>query len=261
MSRVSEVFAKLKSKRRGGFVPFITAGDPDLSVTEELLGELAKADADIIEVGVPFSDPVADGPVIQRASERALARGTTLKNVLACIAAAKRQTGVPIVLFSYYNPLLQFGLEQLATAARLAGVDAILVTDLIPEEAGTWTPLLAANNLDPIFLVAPTTSEDRLKLIAHQARGFVYVVSRTGVTGARENINENAESLVRRIRGVTQLPVAVGFGVSTPGQVREVWRYADAAVVGSAIVIEIERLAGDRDLVRKVGRFARSLTQ
>ena len=261
MSRISEVFAELKSKRRGGFIPFITAGDPDLSATEQLLGELAEAGADIIEVGVPFSDPVADGPVIQRASERALARGTNLKNVLECIAAAKRQTDVPIVLFSYYNPLLQFGLEQLATAASLAGVDAVLVTDLIPEEAGTWTPLLAANKLDPIFLVAPTTSDDRLRLIAQQARGFVYAISRTGVTGARENINENAESLVRRIRGVTPLPVAVGFGVSTPAQVHEVWRFADAAVVGSAIVSEIERLSGDHDLVRKVGQFARSLTQ
>jgi len=261
MSRISDVFAKLKSKRRGGFIPFITAGDPDLSVTEELLRELAKAGADIIEVGVPFSDPVADGHVIQRASERALGHGTNVKSVLECIAAVKRRTDVPIVLFSYYNPLLQFGLEHLATAASRAGVDAILVTDLIPEEAGTWTSLLAANNLDPIFLVAPTTSEDRLKLIAHQARGFVYAVSRTGVTGAREDINENAESLVQRIRRVTPLPVAVGFGVSTPAQVHKVWRYADAAVVGSAIVSEIERLSGDRDLVRKVGQFARSLTQ
>jgi len=261
MSRISEVFAELKSKRRGGFIPFITAGDPDLSVTEELLGELAMAGADIIEVGVPFSDPVADGLVIQRASERALGRGTNLKNVLECITAAKGQTNVPIVLFSYYNPLLQFGLEKLATAASRTGVDAILVTDLIPEEAGSWTSLLAANNLDPIFLVAPTTNEDRLRLIAQQARGFVYAISRTGVTGARENINENAESLVGRIRGVTTLPVAVGFGVSTPAQVQEVWRFADAAVVGSAIVSEIERLSGDRDLVRKVGQFARNLTQ
>jgi tryptophan synthase alpha chain len=261
MSRVSEVFAKLKSNGRGGFIPFITAGDPDLSATEELLRELAMAGADIIEVGVPFSDPVADGPVIQRASERALERGTNLKNVLECIAAVKRRTNVPIVLFSYYNPLLQFGLEQLATAASLAGVDAILATDLIPEEAGSWTSLLMANNLDPIFLVAPTTSEDRLRLITKQARGFVYAISRTGVTGARENINENAESLVRRIRGITPLPVAVGFGVSTPAQVHEVRRFADAAVVGSAIVSEIERLSGDHDLVRKVGQFARSLTQ
>ena len=261
MSRISEVFAELKSKRRGGFIPFITAGDPDLSATEQLLGELVMAGADIIEVGVPFSDPVADGPVIQRASERALGRGTNLKGVLECITAAKRQTNVPIVLFSYYNPLLQFGLEKLATAASRTGVDAILVTDLIPEEAGSWTSLLAANNLDPIFLVAPTTNEDRLRLIAQQARGFVYAISRTGVTGARENINENAESLVGRIRGVTTLPVAVGFGVSTPAQVQEVWRFADAAVVGSAIVSEIERLSGDRDLVRKVGQFARNLTQ
>ena len=261
MSRISEVFAELKSKRRGGFIPFITAGDPDLSATEELLGELAMGGADIIEVGVPFSDPVADGPVIQRASERALGRVTNLKGVLECITAAKRQTNVPIVLFSYYNPLLQFGLEKLATAASRTGVDAILVTDLIPEEAGSWTSLLVANNLDPILLVAPTTNEDRLRLIAQQARGFVYAISRTGVTGARENINENAESLVRRIRGVTPLPVAVGFGVSTPAQVHEVWRFADAAVVGSAIVNEIERLSGDPDLVRKVGQFARSLTR
>jgi tryptophan synthase alpha chain len=261
MSRISEVFAKLKSKGRGGFIPFITAGDPDLSVTKKLLCELAGSGADIIEVGVPFSDPVADGPVIQRASERALKRGTNVKSALDCIAAVKSRADVPIVLFSYYNPLLQFGLEHLATAASRAGVDAVLVTDLIPEEAGTWTTILAANNLDPVFLVAPTTSADRLKLIAQRARGFVYAVSRTGVTGAREDINESAELLVRRIRAVTPLPVAVGFGISTPPQVREVWRYADAAVVGSAIVSEIERLAGDRDLVRKVGQFARSLTQ
>ena len=261
MSRISEVFAKLKSERRGGFIPFITAGDPDLAVTERLLCELAEVGADIIEVGVPFSDPVADGPVIQRASERALKHGTTIKSVLDCVVAAKQRIDVPIVLFSYYNPLLQFGPEPLATLAQRAGVDAILVTDLIPEEAGAWTAILAARNLDPIFLVAPTTSEDRLKLIAQQARGFVYAVSRTGVTGTRKDIKESAESLVRRIRGVTQLPVAVGFGISTAEQVREVWRYADAAVVGSAIVTEIERLAGDPDLVRKVGQFARGLIQ
>jgi tryptophan synthase alpha chain len=261
MSRISDVFTNLKSKERGGFIPFITAGDPDLSVTEKLLCELAGSGADIIEVGVPFSDPVADGPVIQRASERALGRGTNVKSVLECIAAVRRRTNVPIVLFSYYNPLLKFGPEPLATAAQCAGVDAILVTDLIPEEAGAWTTMLAAHNLDPIFLIAPTTSEDRLKLITQQARGFVYAVSRTGVTGAREDINESAESLVRRIRGVTQLPVAVGFGISTIAQVREVWRYADAAVVGSAIVYEIEQRAGDQDLVGKVGQFARSLTQ
>lgn len=261
MSRISEVFAKLKSERRGGFIPFITGGDPDLAVTEKLLTELAEAGADIIEVGVPFSDPVADGPVIQRASERALKHGTTIKNVLDCIATAKQRIDVPVVLFSYYNPLLQFGPEPIAGVAQRAGVDAILVTDLIPEEAGSWTTTLAAHNLDPIFLIAPTTSDDRLKLITQQARGFAYAVSRTGVTGTREDINESAESLVRRIRRATQLPVAVGFGISTPEQVREVWGYADAAVVGSAIVNKIEQLSGDPDLVRKVGQFARSLTR
>src|SRR5438105_11212716 len=162
MSRISNVFTELKSKRRGGFIPFITAGDPDLSVTEKLLCELAGAGADIIEVGVPFSDPVADGPVIQRASERALGRGTNIKSVLECIAAVRRRTNVPIVLFSYYNPLLKFGPESLATAAQGAGVDAVLVTDLIPEEAEAWTTILAAHNLDPIFLIAPTTTEARL---------------------------------------------------------------------------------------------------
>jgi tryptophan synthase alpha chain len=261
MNRISEVFANLKSKGRSGFIPFITAGDPDLCVTEKLLCELARSGADIIEVGVPFSDPVADGPVIQRASERALGRGTTLKRVLDCIATVKQRIDVPIVLFSYYNPLLQFGPEQIALASQRAGVDAILVTDLIPEEAGAWTALLAAHNLDPIFLIAPTTSEDRLKLIAQHARGFLYAVSRTGVTGVREDVNESAESLVRRIRGATQLPVAVGFGISTAAQVRQVWQYADAAVVGSAIVHEIEKRTGDQDLVHKVGQFARSLTQ
>jgi tryptophan synthase alpha chain len=261
MSRISEIFANLKSKGRGGFIPFITAGDPDLSVTENLLCELAEAGADIIEVGVPFSDPVADGPVIQRASERALRGGTTLKGVLDCIAAAKRRTNVPIVLFSYYNPLLQFGPKEIAIAGSLAGVDAILVTDLIPEESESWTATITANDLDPIFLIAPTTSDDRLKLIAQRARGFMYAVSRTGVTGTRENIDESAETLVRRIRAVTPLPVAVGFGISTPPQVREVWRYADAAVVGSAIVKEIEQRAGDHDLVREVGQFARRLIE
>jgi tryptophan synthase alpha chain len=261
MSRISEVFANLKSKGRGGFIPFITAGDPDLSVTEKLLCELARGGADIIEVGVPFSDPVADGPVIQRASERALGQGTTINGVLDCIAAAKQQIDVPIVLFSYYNPLLQFGLERVALASQRAGVDAILVTDLIPEEAEAWMPILAAHSLDPIFLIAPTTSEDRLKLIAQHARGFLYAVSRTGVTGVREDINESAELLVRRVRGATQLPVAVGFGISTGTQVRQVWHYADAAVVGSAIVREIEKHAGDQDLVTKVGQFARSLTR
>ncbi len=259
MSRIRETFTSLKRLGRGGFIPFIVAGDPDLATTELLLIELAAAGADIIELGIPFSDPVADGETIQRASERALRKGVTLRDALTSIARAKQRINVPIVLFSYFNPLLKFGEEQLAKEAKQAGVDAILVTDLIPEEAQTWTETLVRCNLDPIFLVAPTTSDNRLKQIALQARGFIYAVSRAGVTGARDEMPHDAEALVKRVRAVSDLPVAVGFGISTAEQVREVWRFADAAVVGSAIVSEIERLDSSPELVKRVGDFARSL--
>ena len=259
MSRIRETFAALKHLGRGGFIPFITAGDPDLATTELLLIELAAAGADVIELGIPFSDPVADGEVIQRASERALRNGVTLRDALTCIARARQNIDVPIVLFSYFNPLLKFGEDRLAEEAKRAGVDAVLVTDLTPEEAQTWTEKLIQRGLDPIFLVAPTTSDDRLAQIAKQARGFIYAVSRAGVTGARDQLTSDAAALVKRVRAVTDLPVAVGFGVSTAEQVREVWRFADAAVVGSAIVSQIEKLGGSPDLTNRVGDFARSL--
>jgi tryptophan synthase alpha chain len=259
MSRIRETFTSLKRLGRGGFVPFIIAGDPDVATTELLLIELAAAGADIIELGVPFSDPVADGETIQRASERALRKGVTLRDALTCVAHAKQHIDVPIVLFSYFNPLLKFGEERLADESKQAGVDAILVTDLIPEEAQTWTETLVQRKLDPIFLAAPTTSDDRLKQIAHQARGFIYAVSRAGVTGARDEMPRDAETLVKRVRAVSDLPVAVGFGISTAEQVREVWHFADAAVIGSAIVREIERLDNSPDLVKCVGEFGRSL--
>ena len=259
MSRIRETFAALKHLGRGGFIPFITAGDPDLTTTALLLSELAAVGADIIELGVPFSDPVADGEVIQRASERALRNGVTLRDALTCIARARQNIDVPIVLFSYFNPLLKFGEDRLAEEAKRAGVDAVLVTDLTPEEAQTWTEKLIQRGLDPIFLVAPTTSDDRLAQIAKQARGFIYAVSRAGITGARDQLTSDAAALVKRVRAVTDLPVAVGFGVSTAEQVREVWRFADAAVVGSAIVGQIEKLGGSPDLTNRVGDFARSL--
>ncbi len=259
MSRIRKTFASLKRAGRGGFIPFITAGDPDLTTTELLLIELAAAGADVIELGVPFSDPVADGETIQRASERALRKGITLRDALTCVARARQRIDVPIVLFSYFNPLLKFGEEQLAKEAKQAGVDAILVTDLIPEEAQSWTETLVKCNLDPIFLVAPTTSDNRLKQIAQQARGFIYAVSRAGVTGAREEMSRDAEALVKRVRAVSDLTVAVGFGISTAAQVRQVWRFADATVIGSAIVREIEKLGDSPDLVKRVGEFARSL--
>src|SRR5216110_1751187 len=259
MNRISKTFTSLKRLGRGGFIPFIVLGDPDLATTELLLVELAAAGADIIELGVPFSDPVADGETIQRASERALRKGVTLRDVLTCIARAKQHINVPIVLFSYFNPLLSFGRDRLANDAKEAGVDAVLVTDLIPEEAHTWTETLIQFDLDPIFLVAPTTSDKRLKQIVRQARGFIYAVSRAGVTGARDEMTDDAEALVKRVRSVSDLPVAVGFGISTAEQVREVWRFADAIVVGSAIVREIERLSGNPDLIDQVGHFTRSL--
>jgi tryptophan synthase alpha chain len=259
MSRIRETFVELKRSARGGFIPFITAGDPDLVTTELLLIELAAAGADIIEVGVPFSDPVADGEVIQRASERALRKGVTLSDTLKCVSSAKEQIDVPIVLFSYLNPLLKFGEDRLADEAKQAGVDAVLVTDLIPEEAMLWTKAFLEHGLDPIFLVAPTTSDERLAHIAQQASGFIYAISRAGVTGARNELPRDAESLVKRIRAMSDLPVAVGFGISTAEQVRQVWRFADAAVIGSAIVSQVEKLAGSPDLVNRVGEFARSL--
>src|SRR5438105_11041583 len=197
MSQIREKFGELKRSGRGGFIPFITAGDPDLATTERLLIELAKAGADIIELGVPFSDPVADGKVIQRASERALRNSVTLKDTRACVACARERIDVPVVLFSYFNPLLQFGTDRLANEAKQAGIDAVLVTDLIPEEARSWADALYQHELDPIFLVAPTTSDERLARIARQARGFIYAVSRAGVTGARDEMTRDAEILVQ----------------------------------------------------------------
>jgi tryptophan synthase alpha chain len=259
MSRIREKLHELKRSERGGFIPFITAGDPDVATTERLLIELAKAGADIIELGVPFSDPVADGEVIQRASERALQNGMTVRDAFACARNTRQHIDVPIVLFSYFNPLLQFGPGSLASAAREAGIDGVLVTDLIPEEAESWTQNLLQHGLDPIFLVAPTTSDKRLARIAQQARGFIYAISRAGVTGRRDEMTRDAEILVRRIRSVSDLPVAVGFGISTAEQVRAVWRFADAAVVGSAIVREIETCSGESNLVDRIGEFAASL--
>jgi len=261
MSRIREKFRELKRTKRGGFIPFITAGDPDLATTERLLIELSKAGADVIELGVPFSDPVADGEVIQRASERALRNGINVDDALTCARNVRQHIDVPIVLFSYFNPLLQFGQEQFAVAANQAGIDGVLVTDLIPDEARSWTETLLRHELDPIFLVAPTTSDKRLAQIAQRARGFIYAVSRAGVTGTRDEVARDAEALVRRVRSVSDLPVAVGFGISTSKQIREVWRFADAAVIGSAIVRQIEMLAGCPDLVNRTGEFARSLLE
>lgn len=259
MSRIRDIFDGLKQTGRGGFIPFIMAGDPDMVTTELLLVELAAAGADIIELGVPFSDPVADGEVIQRASERALRKGVTLSDALRCVSKAKEHIDVPIVLFSYLNPLLKFGIDRLAKEAERAGIDALLITDMIPEEARLWVTAFHDRDMDLIFLVAPTTSDERLTHIAQQASGFIYAVSRAGVTGARDEMPRDAEPLVKRVRTVSDLPIAVGFGISTAEQIRQVWCFADAAVIGSALVSQVEKLAGSPGLVARVGDLARSL--
>jgi tryptophan synthase alpha chain len=261
MSRIHDTFARLKCSGRGGFIPFIMAGDPDLTTTERLLVELAKAGADIIELGVPFSDPVADGKVIQCASQRALRKSVTLSDALRSVSNVKKHIDVPILLFSYLNPLLKFGRDLLAQEAKETGIDAVLITDLIPEEADAWITAFLDHSVDLIFLVAPTTSDERLTRIAQQASGFIYAVSRAGVTGTRNEMPRDAEPLVKRVRRVSDLPIAVGFGISTAEQVRQVWRFADAAVIGSAIVRQVEKLAGSPDLVARVGEFARSLVE
>ena len=261
MGRIEDAFINLKQHGRKGFIPFITAGDPDLATTEQILIELSRAGATVIELGVPFSDPMADGPVIQRASERALKNSFGLDDLLDMVARSRAQIETPIILFSYFNPLLQFGLKRLAQRARSSGVDGVLVTDLTPEESGELETELRANDLDMIFLVAPTSTDERLKLVAEHASGFVYAVSRAGVTGTRETVSAEAEKLVTRMRKFTSLPIAVGFGISNVEQVRDVHRYADAVVVGSAIVAEMERRSNAPDIAQRIGEFTRALNQ
>lgn len=260
MGRIADVFNSLKQHGEKGFIPYITAGDPDLATTEELLVALAQ-NATLIELGVPFSDPMADGPVIQRASERALKHNFGLQELLNTAARARKRTDVPIILFSYYNPLLQFGLKRVAQAVKDAGLDGVLVTDLTPEESSEFEAELRAHGLDMIFLIAPTSTDERLKLVAERASGFIYAVSRAGVTGTRNTVSAEAETLVNRMRQFSELPIAVGFGISNAEQVADVHRYADAVVVGSAIVAEMERLAGSPELVEHIGKFGQALNQ
>ncbi|HSM84641.1 MAG TPA: tryptophan synthase subunit alpha [Candidatus Limnocylindrales bacterium] len=230
--------------RRPGLVVYVTCGDPDMATTRAIVLAAIKAGADVIELGVPFSDPVADGPVIQRASERALKHGTSLQDVLDLAAEVRGESDAGLVVFSYLNPVLRFGLERFCIEAEKAGVDGALITDLTVEEADEYRRLMAAHHLDTIFLAAPTSPDQRLKKIAQACRGFVYAVSRTGVTGTQKQLAGDAAELVKRIRKHTKLPVAVGFGVSSAPQFAEVGSFADAAVVGSAVVQAIERNPG-----------------
>jgi tryptophan synthase alpha chain len=265
MNRLKIEFNKLKAENRGGFIPFIVAGDPNLETTKELILELAKLGSCVIELGVPFSDPVADGVTIQASGERALRNQIGVKDILQIVADVRADgCETPIILFSYFNPILQFGLDRFVAEAKVSGIDGILITDLVPEEAKTFQHILDAKDLALIMLAAPTSSDKRLDKICEKASGFVYAVSRAGVTGARTDLSNDAENLVKRLREFTDLPIAVGFGISNSEQVAETWKYADAAVVGSAIVAEIMRLAPNPDdvpagFVGNIGEFARKL--
>jgi len=259
MSRLAETFARLRTARTPGLVTYVTAGDPDEARSEGIIRALDRAGADVIEVGVPFSEPLADGPVIQRATERALAGGTTLARVLDLVARVRADVRAPIVLFSYANPVFRMGAERFADRAREAGVDGVLVLDLPIEEAGEVRTLLSRRGIDTIFLLSPTTSEARLRKAASLGSGFLYAISRLGVTGVRDQLAEGAEEMVERIRAVTDLPVALGFGISKPDHVRAVGQYADAAVVGSALVSMIAEAGRSATLETRVEEYVRWL--
>ena len=240
MSRIGKRFEELRQRQELGLVAYITAGDPDLRATAEFIPALEEAGVDVLELGVPFSDPLADGPVIQRASERALRSGTTLAGVLEMAAEARRRSQLPLLLFGYLNPILRYGFDRFAADARRAGIDGVLITDLSIEEADAYIGRMRQAELDTVFLAAPTSTEARLRRICEASRGFVYAVSRTGVTGAQQALSGQLLPLLRRLRAVSPLPVAAGFGISRPEHIFELRGHADAAVVGSALVRVVE---------------------
>lgn len=260
-TRIGRRFEELGRSGEMGLVAFLSAGDPSLAETESFVLALDAAGADVVELGVPFSDPVADGPAIQRSSERALRAGASLSGVLDLVASIRRKSDVALVLFSYYNPVLQMSIERFARRAADAGADGVLITDLTPEEAGDYRRIVHAHGLDTVFLAAPTSTDERLRQIAEASTGFLYVISRTGVTGASESLPEDLPALIRRVRRASRLPVAVGFGISLPGQVSVLGGLADAAVVGSALVQEIEQASSVEAAREALGARVRALKQ
>ena len=259
MTRIGRLFDCLKRDGRKGLIAYLTAGDPAPDRTADLVEALVRGGADLIELGVPFSDPIADGPVIQRAGERALTAGTTLGSVLDIAAEIRRRSEVPLLLFTYLNPVLRYGLERLAADAARQGIDGCLLTDASVDEAQDYAAVMHRHGLDTVFLAAPTSTPRRLELVARYSTGFIYLVSRTGVTGEREQLSDSVAPLVRAVRAVTDLPLAVGFGISRPEHVAELARQVEAVVVGSAFVRLIERHAGNSSLEIQLERFTREL--
>lgn len=258
-TRIAAAFAKARAEGRPALIPYLTAGDPSLLATRALVQALARGGADLVEIGVPFSDPIADGPVNQRAAERALRNGVTLRSVLDLAAVLRKENLPPLVLFTYYNPIHRMGIAAFAHDAGAARVDGVLVTDLPPEEADDLRSALGEAGVDLIFLISPTSSKERIERIAREGRGFLYVISRTGVTGAKEDVPDGLSDMVGAVRLASRLPVAVGFGISRPEQVRQVAAYADGVVVGSALVRLIEEAGETPDLPGRVEAFCRAL--
>jgi tryptophan synthase alpha chain len=261
MTRIGRLFECLKTDGRKGLIAYLTAGDPSLEWTPKLAEALIRGGADLIELGVPFSDPIADGPVIQRAGERALKAGTTLGGVLEAAAEIRKGSEVPLLLFTYLNPVLRYGLDRLARDAAACGIDGCLLTDASVEEAHDYVAAMHHHGLDTVFLAAPTSTRRRLELVARYSTGFVYLVSRTGVTGERESLSDAVAPLVEAVRAVTDLPLAVGFGISRAEHVAELGRMVEAVVVGSAFVRLIERWSGSGELERELESFIRELKQ
>jgi tryptophan synthase alpha chain len=259
MSRLDDTFAALRTDGRTGLVTYVTAGDPTMARTAEILRTLDRSGADVLEVGVPFSDPLADGPVIQRATERALAGGATLAGVLDMLASVRDGIRAPIVIFSYANPILRMGLGAFARRAHEVGVDGVLTLDVPPEEAEEWLTSFDAAGIDTIFLLSPTTADERIRRAARLGSGFLYGISRLGVTGAREALADSAAELAARVRHQTNMPLALGFGVSRPEHVQAIGRYADAAVVGSALVNVIAEHGSEAELLDELERYIRWL--
>ena len=259
MTRIADTFTQLRARREVGLIPFITAGDPDMETTFALVHEMARQGADIIELGVPFSDPMADGPTLQRAAERALQHGTSLSHVFELVRRVRQSLTIPILLFGYYNPIWRYGGKRFAADARQAGIDGVLCVDLPPEEAAELKRETDRHDLDMIFLLAPTSSLDRAQRVLTRARGFIYYVAVTGVTGVRTTLPADLSDIVRRIRAISPVPVGVGFGISSAEHVVQVAGVADAAIVGSAISQVIEQSLGQPDLVQRVGALVAEL--
>jgi tryptophan synthase alpha chain len=261
MSRIQKTFAELKQRHEAALIPFVTAGDPDLPTTFEIMRALESGGADCIELGIPFSDPTADGPTIQRSSERALKRPVSLAAIFRLVRDFRAASNVPVILFGYFNPIFRFGVEKFARQAAESGADGVLCVDLPPEESAELKRWTDAVGLDLIFLLSPTSGADRLRRVARQGRGFIYYVAVTGVTGTRRSLDESLRAQVGRVRKLSALPVGVGFGISTPKQAAWIASFADAAVVGSALVERIEKAKGSKEKAKQAGVFVAQLKQ